>query len=129
MSDALRNRIAALEAALKPLADIADEYDADGLEECRPSWVQNGNEKFSLEKELYAGRGGKQLLTLGHAMVARLALTGKAISGPTCEGRMVRAERHFKALNVGNVTWEGLPQQYRDDYAKKLEELDEFENE
>ncbi len=72
MSDS--ERIKRLEDALRPFAAVADEYDKDGLDECRPDWVRRGISKLDVENELYAGRGGKTLITLGHILEARNAL-------------------------------------------------------
>lgn len=71
----LLERIALLEKALKPLADIADLYDADGLDECRPYW----NKPNDADVELYSGRGGKELLYLRDALAARNALRGRPV--------------------------------------------------
>lgn len=59
-------------AALQPLADIADAFNSDGLDEARPSW---GDTRESAgRRELYQGRGGKTLLTLEQCFAARDAL-------------------------------------------------------
>lgn len=62
--------------ALAILARIADAYDADGLDETRPYWIANGAEKETPpdSRELYCGRGGRTLLTLGDCLRAREAL-------------------------------------------------------
>ncbi len=62
-------------AALKPIARIADEADNEGLDEWRPSWAHTPNDPKRVE--LYAGRGGKELLTLADVYAARDALKGK----------------------------------------------------
>lgn len=62
-----------LRSALEPLARIAIEYRKDGLDECRPSW--GDGELADSQKELFSGRGGKQLLTLEHALRAHAVLT------------------------------------------------------
>ena len=64
--------------ALAPFAKIADKYDADELDECRPDWIRRGIKKLNLEAELFCGRGGETLITLGHVLEARAALLGKA---------------------------------------------------
>lgn len=73
----LLNRVdvEAIKKALKPLADIADAYDANNLDdEARKFWGAN-NEKFNTtpheQIELYNGRGGKPLLTLADCLIAR----------------------------------------------------------
>lgn len=63
--------IKTLTEALRPLAAIADAYDADELDEARPSW---GGTDAPEHVELYHGRGGRELLTLAHAFAARDAL-------------------------------------------------------
>lgn len=65
----------ALVEALKPLADIAAEFDANGLDEARPDW--GDNERNAKDKELFSGRGGKSLLCLHHAFTARTALAAQ----------------------------------------------------
>lgn len=69
------DRIEELERALWPLAEIAVAYRKDGLDECRPSW--GDGEAADSQKELFSGRGGKQLLTLEHALRAHAALSRK----------------------------------------------------
>lgn len=67
-----------LVAALRPLAAIADAYDANELDdEARKTWGLNGqfeNDKRPDEIQLYTGRGGKELLTLADCFAARAAL-------------------------------------------------------
>ena len=77
----LDSRIAVLEKALKPLANIADVYDDDGLDQCRPEWNSrsvNGKraDEDDSDVELYSGRGGRELLYLRDALEARVALRG-----------------------------------------------------
>lgn len=69
MSPAFLNTV---KNALRPLAAIADAYDASGLDEMRPEWVKESID-FS-DVELFSGRGGKQLLTLQDAIEARRVL-------------------------------------------------------
>ena len=68
----------ALIAALTPLAAIADAYDANNLDdEARKFGGANNelrNETDPADIELYAGRGGRELLTLEHCMAARHAV-------------------------------------------------------
>lgn len=67
--------IKALEEALHPLIEIADAYDANNLDdEARKFWgkdLENENKTDPGVIELYSGRGGKQLLTLGECLEAR----------------------------------------------------------
>ena len=114
--------LTALEEALKPLARIADEYDINGLEEARPDWVSSGVQDFNLDVELLCGRGGKTLLTLRHAMQARLILTGKAYS-QIDSSDVDEAKRVFEALYIGGMTWESLSQKNREDYIRKVKAL------
>lgn len=68
-----------LRAALRPLAAIADAWAANELDEDRPEWRANGvggSPPFA-EVELYSGRGGRRLLTLADAFVARGALAAE----------------------------------------------------
>jgi hypothetical protein len=58
-------------AALTPLVEIADEYDRDGLDECRPEWDRRGVRQYDPSCILYEGRGGKVLLRLRDVMHAR----------------------------------------------------------
>ena len=64
--------------ALSPLSAIADAYDENELDdEARKLWGKNlehENRTPFDEIEIFAGRGGKRLLTLGDAMKARAAL-------------------------------------------------------
>jgi hypothetical protein len=70
-------QIKTLTEALRPLAAIADAYDADELDEARPSW---GGTDTPEHVELFQGRGGRQLLTLADAFAAREALrTGQGL--------------------------------------------------
>lgn len=76
-----KNYVDRLEKALKPLSNIADEWENEGLDESRPFWIEKGTQKIDRweEIELYCGRGGKTLITLQDAFAAREALTGKEI--------------------------------------------------
>lgn len=65
----LRFHAERLAEVLRPLVAIAEAYRKEGLDECRPSW---GDGEFAdSQKELFCGRGGKQLLTLEHALRAQ----------------------------------------------------------
>lgn len=74
----LFSRINACLLALKPLADIADAYDDNGLDEVRPDWAERGVDNSDFDKELYCGRGGKTLITLRDALHARNVLRDTA---------------------------------------------------
>jgi hypothetical protein len=69
-------KVRALIEALKPLVAIADAFDANELDdEARKFWGQHSVNTTPHENiELYAGRGGKELLTLADCMAARVAL-------------------------------------------------------
>jgi len=71
--------------ALRPLAAIADAYDDNWLDDCRPEWKAKGL-GFDVhldQEEVYSGRGGRRLLTLGDCFRARAALARLA---PAKEG-------------------------------------------
>ena len=63
--------------ALEPLARIADAYDRNELDETRPEWFR-GHAPETVE--LYAGRGGKRLLTLADCLEARRALDALGVA-------------------------------------------------
>ena len=67
-----------LAAALKPLANIADAFDENELDdEARKHWGlenEHTNQTPCHLIELFSGRGGRSLLTLADAMFARRAL-------------------------------------------------------
>ena len=64
--------------ALRPLIAIADAFDENELDDdARKFWggnYEHENHKPHDQIELYSGRGGKRLLTLGDAMNARAVL-------------------------------------------------------
>ena len=76
-------------AALRPLAAIADRYDANGLDgEGRKFWGRNHeheNVKPPDKIVLFCGRGGKELLTLADCLAARAAIA-------RAEGRALRQQ-------------------------------------
>lgn len=61
--------------ALAPLVAIADAYDANALDDEARKWWGRDNEHTNTtppeQIELYAGRGGRQLLTLADCLRAR----------------------------------------------------------
>lgn len=67
-------RAAELTKALQPLVDIADAYKKNDLDdEARRCWgpdLEHENDRDPAEIELYAGRGGKRLLTLADCLKA-----------------------------------------------------------
>jgi len=64
--------VSAILAALRPLENIANAYDANELDnEARKNGKWGMNTTPHDQIELYSGRGGKTLLTLAHAMQAR----------------------------------------------------------
>lgn len=68
--------------AIKPLAAIADKYEASELDEHRPEWNERKAAQSEVrweDIELYASRGGGTLLTLMDAFKARYALNGTTI--------------------------------------------------
>lgn len=72
MYEGLEERIATV---LGTLATIANAYDKNELDdEARKFWGANNEHRNSLDPttiELYAGRGGKRLLTLADCLEAR----------------------------------------------------------
>lgn len=75
-----------MQQALAPLAKIADAYLANSLDnEARRFWgadLEHENETPHCDIELYAGRGGRELLTLADCFVAKEALaTGIDLDG------------------------------------------------
>lgn len=71
-----------LRKSVAVLARIADAYDDNALDdEARKFWGKNDehtNKRPPSTIELYAGRGGRQLLTLQDCLDARAALESKA---------------------------------------------------
>ena len=67
--------VAALVTALAPLVEIAEAYDSNELDdEARKFWGKNSEHKNSRDPHkiiLYAGRGGRTLLTLADCLKAR----------------------------------------------------------
>jgi len=116
------DRIAELEAALKPLADIADEYDADGLDQCRPDWVKRGVQKFDLNEELYSGRGGKCLLTLGDVWKARNVRSRCEYPTPNVDLFVAKV---IQIYNVGfpKAPWESLSVSFQNDLVEKYRKI------
>lgn len=74
--------------ALQVLAKIADAYDANNLDdEARKYWGEDNQFQNHVEPkrvQLYAGRGGKQLLTLQDCLDARDALNELAADNSYC---------------------------------------------
>lgn len=100
-------RIYLLEEALKPFAAIADEYDADGLDEARPSWIRNGNSQFDANAELYGGRGGKSLLILADVLRARAVLSGEKYDIPQADPIVAKAKALYEA-SLPQLPWNGM---------------------
>jgi|WetSurMetagenome_2_1015567.scaffolds.fasta_scaffold523714_1 hypothetical protein len=118
----LTERIAELEAALKPLADIADEYDKDGLDEARPDRFTLGLVPYTPHIELYAGRGGKTLLTLEHVLHARDTLTRKKTPRPQSDALITRIKALYDA-SIPNLPWNSMSEERRQDVIKRYSEL------
>lgn len=80
----MKQREGELVGALAPFAKVADEYDKNCLDECRPEWGGNGgNDEMT---ELLQGRGGKRLLVLRDFIAARAVLASLGDT-PAGEGR------------------------------------------
>lgn len=80
-----RDTLHEMAAALAPLANIADQYDASELDEARPDWMQ-AVEWRPEHVELYAGRGGRRLLTLADCFRARDVLRRFNPAKPSVRG-------------------------------------------
>jgi hypothetical protein len=116
-------RIQLLEDALRPFAAIADQYDEDGLDECRPDWVARGVHKFDLDQELYSGRGGKQLMTLRDVIRAREALTGKPYKLPGIDPFVDKVKRLYQA-SLSNLLWEDMSEERRNTIIENYRKLE-----
>src|SRR5262245_7715124 len=111
-----------LQEALEPFAAVADEYETNGLDECRPEWVMNGCETFDLDHVLFRGRGGRKLISLRDVGEARRALNGKPL--PVDAGEFVkRARCLFEALYLGGPTWEQLSDDDRMRFIEKARKV------
>lgn len=117
-----QERIKELEEALKPLAAIADEYDADGLDEARPDRFTLGMIPYNPHLELYAGRGGKTLLTLEQVLHAREVLTGKKTPRPQPNELITRIKALYDA-SIPNLPWSSMSEERRQDVIKRYTEL------
>lgn len=75
LMDKASQEIEKLVALLAPLQEIAARYHEEGLDEARPSWTEKDSlhPKDLAETELFQGRGGKQLLTLGQCFAVEEA--------------------------------------------------------
>ena len=92
--DAALANLKTAEEALGPLLELADAVDRSGLDECRPDWGDKASE--NMDKELYTGRGGRSLLTLGDAIRAR-----EAIRSETTPLRSEVPQCRFKGEDTG----------------------------
>lgn len=120
----LRERIKLLEDALRPFAAIADEYDNDGLNEARPDWVARGVKNFDLEQDLYSGRGGKELMTLGNVLQARAALNGVVMTIPTIDPFIAKVRKLYEA-SLNNLSWEQMSDERRNTIIENYRKLEE----
>lgn len=117
-----KERIRILEEALKPFAAIADEYDHDGLDEARPYWINKGIKKFDLSVELYSGRGGKELMTLGDVIRAREALTGIQYKTPVVDAFVQKVRQHYEA-GLPNLQWDQMSEDRRTQIIENFRKL------
>ncbi len=115
-------RIKLLEEALKPFAAIADEYEANGLDEARPDWIKRGIKIFDIDVELYSGRGGKMLMTLRHVLEAKEALTGKPYMLSEMDPFIARIRKFYEA-SIPNLPWEEMSESRRNDIIKNYKEI------
>lgn len=112
-----------LKAALKPFAVVADRYDADELDECRPDWIRKGIKKLNLEEELYCGRGGETLITLGHVLEARAALLGEpSIAIPVIDPFIAKVIAFYNA-GIPNLPWDEMSQSRRESVINNYRSL------
>ena len=116
-------RIKALEDALRPFALIADQYDADGLDEARPDWVSRGVKKFDLDVELYSGRGGKELMTLRDVIRARSALTGLPYEMPIIDPFIAKVRDLYEA-SIPNLPWDGMSEERKNAIIENYRKLE-----
>ena len=105
-------RISDLLEVIRPLVTIADEFDADGLDEIRLHWINNGTKKYNPEEELYSGRGGKCLLTLGQVLNARDVATLKKYPRPGMSDEMLAVRKLYEA-SLPNLPWDGMSEERR----------------
>jgi len=116
-------RIERLENALRPFAKVADAYDADGLDECRPDWVKRGIKKLDLGVELYSGRGGKELITLGNILEARAALLGTEMPYlPEVDPFIVEVMALY-AASIPNIGWGEMSEERRNHIIENFRAL------
>lgn len=118
----LEERIKELEDALRPFAAIADEYDKDGLDEARPDWVTRGVKKFDVNVELYSGRGGKELMTLGHVLKARDVLNNVKTPTPVIDPFIAKV-REFYEASIPNLPWTQMSEERRKDVIENYRKL------
>lgn len=117
-----QERIAALEAALKPFAAIADEYDRDGLDEARPDRFTLGLLAYNPNIELYAGRGGKTLITLENVLHARDVLKNEVTPRPQSNALVARIKALYDA-SIPSLAWNQMSEERRQEVIKKYTEL------
>lgn len=105
-------RIKQLQDALRVFAAVADEYDNDGLDEARPDWIKRGVAKLDLKQELYSGRGGKELITLGDVLRARDVLLNQVQPLPYIDPRIAKIRAMYEA-GLPNLGWEQISEERR----------------
>jgi len=113
MAKSSDDRISELLEAIRPLVEIADEYDRDGLDEARPSWIAKGVSKYNPNEELYCGRGGKRLLTLEQALHARDVATDKKHPRPETDDLTFKIRQMYEA-GLPNLGWEQMSEERRE---------------
>jgi len=116
------DRVSELLEAIRPLVLIADEYDNDGLDEARPSWVKSGVQKYSPNQELYSGRGGKCLITLEQALHARDIATLKKHPRPGVDDEIAAVIRMYNA-SIPKLSWEEMSEDRRQEIIANYRKL------
>lgn len=117
-----QDRIKQLEGALAPFAAIADEYDKDGLDEARPDWFAKGIQPYDPHLELYAGRGGKTLMTLEQVLHARDVLKNQKPDRPEVNALIAKIKGLYEA-SIPNLPWSSMSEERRQDVIKRYTEI------
>lgn len=105
------SRISELLEAIRPLVAIADAYDAEELDEARPSWMAT-RVGHSETVKLYSGRGGRCLITLEDTFKARDVATGKIHTRPGVSEEVAKAIVIYNA-GLPNMPWNEMPEERR----------------
>ena len=74
--------------------------------------MTRGVKNFDIDTELYAGRGGKELMTLRHVLSAREALTGKPYQLPDVDPFIAKVRKLYEA-GLPNLSWDQMSEERR----------------